>query len=70
MPVFCIQKSHGEDGEKAGQDRVGYVSAIAAMLWTRNEPLYLKSRKVCLRRSFRSVNAKAAISRSSMVARK
>ena len=40
MPLFCIQNSHGEDGEKAGQDRVDYVSAIAAMLWTRNEPLY------------------------------
>ena len=37
MPLCCIQNSHDEDGEKAGQDRVGYVSAIAAMLWARNE---------------------------------
>ena len=70
MPLLCIQNCHGEDGEKAGQDRVSYVSAIAAMIWTRSQPLCLESRKVCLRRTDRSVNAKAAISRSSMVAAK
>ena len=70
MPLLCIQNGHGEDGEKAGQTRVSYVSAISAMLWTRSQPLCLDSRKAYLRRTFRSVNTKAAISKSSMVATK
>lgn len=51
MPLFGIQNGHGENSEKARQDRVGYISAIAAMLWIRDEPLRSDSRKVCLRRS-------------------